>query len=214
MINRGVLFAHLALPAMLLGQAKPTDPSWINPVTGLGSVSSTHYEPLTGSERRHLYLKQNFTSIGAATAVMVPSIFDQLGKQPPEWGSSAEGFSKRLASRFGTAVVQGSVQAAGCAVLGQDPRYIRSSSTGVARRAGHALLFTFLTYNEAGRPRPALATLGSYYASSMATTLWLPGRYTPLGDGVRDGTRQVLFGALVNQVQEFWPEIRRILRRR
>jgi len=68
------------------------------------------------------------------------------------------------------------------------------------------LLFSLLTFNNDGKPRPAVATLGSYYASSMIATSWMPSRYTALGDGVRDGNRQVIMGSLANLVQEFWPE--------
>jgi hypothetical protein len=190
-------------------QPKPTG---VNPLTGLGMVSSVDYKPLTGEERWKLYYKQNFMSLGAATAVVIPAAMDHLYKQPPEWGSHNDALGKRLASRFGTAVIQGTTQAAACAALGQDPRYIRSGSSGWLRRAGHAALFSVLTYNNEGKRRFALGTVGSYYASSMATTLWFPGRYTALGDGVRDGNRQIALSALVNQVQEFWPEIRRIFR--
>jgi hypothetical protein len=38
--------------------------------------------------------------------------------------------------------------------------------------------------------------------------------YKALGDGVRDGNRQVILAGLVNQFQEFWPEIKRYVFRR
>jgi len=221
-----LLFAFVAAPSAIRGQDEPQrkpdpvpsqqyqpKPTGVNPLTGLGMVSSVDYRPLTGDERWKLYYKQNFTSLGAAVAVVIPAGMDHLYKQPPEWGSHNDALGKRLASRFGTAVIQGTTQAAACAALGQDPRYIRSSSSGWLRRAGHAALFSVLTYNNEGKRRFALGTVGSYYASSMATTLWFPGRYTALGDGVRDGNRQIALSALVNEVQEFWPEIRRIFRR-
>src|SRR5207253_672699 len=112
---------------------------------------------------------------------------------------------------LGTAVVQGTVQSAGCALLGQDPRYIRSSSEKVLNRSLHAILFGTITYNNEGKKRPALATLSSYYASSVIATSWMPDRYTSLGDGVRDANRQVVLSCLVNEIQEFWPEITKLL---
>jgi len=70
-----------------------------------------------------------------------------------------------------------------------------------------------MTYNNDGKTRPAFASLGATYAGSMITTLWLPKRYTALGDGVRDANLQVAFGGMFNLVEEFWPEIKRIFKR-
>jgi hypothetical protein len=186
----------------------------VNPITGVGSVSATSYKRLTGQERWHLYIKQNFTSVGAYLGVFTGSILDQLGDQPPEWEQGPAGYGQRLLSRFGTGVIQGSIQGAACAVVGQDPRYIRSGSGQLWHRAGHAFLYSLLTYNNDGKPRLALATLGSYYASSMIATSWLPTRYTPLGDGIRDGNRQVILAGFANLIQEFWPEIKKTIRRK
>jgi len=185
----------------------------INPITGTGSVSGISYSPLTNEQRWQLYLNQNFKTTGAYLGMFASSIIDHVQDSPPEWGDGAAGYGKRLASRFGTNVIQGTVQAAGCAALGFDPRYVRSKSTGALSRTGHALLYTFVTLNNEGKPRPSVATLGSYYASGMMSVLWLPQRYTALGDGIRDGNRQVIYGGLFNVVQEFWPEVKRLFRR-
>jgi len=185
----------------------------INPLTGTGSVSGISYSPLTNKQRWQLYLNQNFRTTGAYLGMFASSLIDHVQDSPPEWGDGAEGYGKRLASRFGTNVIQGTVQAAGCAALGFDPRYVRSKSTGTLSRTGHALLYTFVTLNNEGKPRPSVATLGSYYASGMMSVLWLPQRYTALGDGIRDGNRQVIYSGLFNVVQEFWPEVKRLFRR-
>ncbi len=59
-----------------------------------------------------------------------------------------------------------------------------------------------------------MAAVLSYYAAGMTTTFWLPSDHSPLDDGVRAGTRQLVFAGFVNQWQEFWPSIRRYLHRR
>ncbi len=186
----------------------------VNMFTGLGMVSADHYQALTRRQRWEYYVNQNFTSVGSYFGPVASSIIDQVNGQPPEWGGGMEGFGRRLASRYGTGVIQGTVQSAGAALLGQDPRYIRSANQGVFHRVGHAFVYSLITYNNSGQNRLALATLGSYYASSMLTNTWYPGRFTALGDGVRDGNRQVILAGLVNQFQEFWPEIRHYVLRR
>jgi hypothetical protein len=186
----------------------------VNVFTGLGMVSSAEYKPLDRHRRWEYYVSQNFTSIGSYFGPVAASLIDQIGGQPPEWGGGVGGYGRRLASRLGTDVIQGTVQSAGAAALGQEPRYIRSSDSGIAHRIGHAFVYSLITYNNEGKNRPALATVGSYYASSMLANTWYPGRFTALGDGVRDGNRQVILASLMNQFQEFWPEIRRYVLRR
>src|SRR5258706_10469805 len=186
----------------------------INPITGVGTVSAVDYQALAGAQRWHLYFRQNFTTVGAYLGIFMGSVLDQLGNQPPEWGQGISGYGERLVSRFGSGIVQGTIQASACALVKQDPRYIRSGSERPWPRAVHALLYSVLTYNNEGKPRLAVATVGSYYSSSMIATTWLPTRYSPLGDGVRDGNRQVILASLSNLVQEFWPEIRKIMGRK
>jgi hypothetical protein len=186
----------------------------INTVTGLGMTSAKDYTPLTGKQRWQYYLNQNFLSTGAFFGPVLLSTVDQIGNQPPEWGGGMKGYGRRLASRFGTSVVQGSTQSLGCALLHQEPRYIRSADSGALKRIGHAFVFTLITYNNEGKKRPALASLSSYYVSAFVADSWMPSRYTVAGDAVRDGNRTVIFAALINQMQEFWPEIRRYVFRR
>jgi len=47
----------------------------------------------------------------------------------------------------------------------------------------------------------------------MITTLWMPKRYTMLGDGVRDGNLQLAYSGMFNLVEEFWPEIKKVFKR-
>ncbi len=196
------------------GAQDPQDATGVNVFTGLGMVSAEHYKPLDRRGRWEYFLNQNFTSAGAYFGPVLSSVIDQAGGQPPEWGGGMSGYGRRLASRLGTGVIMGTVQSAGCAVLGQDPRYIRSADKSAPRRIVHAVAYSVVTYDNEGKRRPALATLGSYYAAAMLTDYWYPGRFSALGDGVRDGNRQVIMSALVNQFQEFWPEIRHYVLRR
>ncbi len=183
----------------------------VNAFTGIGTVSAKDYQPLTGKQRWQYYVTQNFWSVGAYFGPVLSSVIDQVSGEPPEWGGGMEGYGLRLASRVGSGIVGGTVQSAGCALLGQEPRYIQSTSPHVLQRVGHAFLFTFVTFNNEGKKRFALPSLGSYYVSAIATDLWLPERYTVLGDGIRDGNRGVILGVLLNQFQEFWPDIKRIV---
>jgi hypothetical protein len=192
---------------------KKDNPAKINIFTGIGHVSKDAYKPLTGKERWHLYLNQTFIPPEAYFGVLWSSLVDHIDHDPPEWGQGMAGYGLRLASRFGTNVVQNSILAVGAVTLHEEPRYINSSSKGFFHRSGHALLFTVVTYNNSGKMTPAIASVGSIYAASMITTLWMPQRYTVLGDGVRDGNLQLAFGGMFNLIEEFWPEIKKAFKR-
>ena len=120
----------------------------INPVTGIASVSSTDYKPLTSHERWKLYFKQNYWSMGAYFGPCVSALLvDQTTGEPPEWGGGIGGYGRRLGSRLGTAIVQGTFQAPVAALLGEDTRYISSGQEGFKKRVKHVVLFSFITYN-------------------------------------------------------------------
>ena len=192
---------------------KKDDPTKINIFTGISRVSQNGYKPLTGKERWQLYLNQTFLPPEAYFGAIWSSLLDHIANDPPEWGQSMSGYGLRLASRVGTSVVQNSILAAGAATLHEEPRYISSSSKGFFHRSGHALLFTLVTYNNDGKMTPAIANVGSTYAASMITTLWMPKRYMILGDGLRDANLQLAFGGMFNLVEEFWPEVKKVFKR-
>jgi hypothetical protein len=181
----------------------------VNPVTGLASASESDYSPLTGDERWELYLKQNYASWGAYVGSFWSAlVFDQSTGNPKEYGGGFPGYGRRVASRFGSAVIQGSFQAPVAALLQEDVRYITSNQHGFKRRARHAVLYSFLTYNNQGQPTPNIGNLGGYYAASAASTLWLPVHSNVATYALSDGSQQAGVSVLVNLLQEFWPEIR------
>jgi hypothetical protein len=187
----------------------------VNPVTGLALASPSNYTPLTGAERWKLYVKMTYGSAGPyLSPIMTALLLDQANGTPRQWGAGFPGFGRRLASRAGNAVLQGSFQAPLAAILHEDVRYIPTSQRSFPRRALHAVLYSFLTYNDKGHPTLNIANLTAYYASTAVTTTWLPGiqnaaRYTFI-----NASEQIALSFPLNVVQEFWPEIRRHVFRR
>lgn len=167
----------------------------VNPVTGVVTTAAANYRPLTGRERWKLYWKQNYFSIGAYFGpVFTALVLDQATGSPPQWGGGLDGYGRRLASRTGSAIIQGTVQAPLAAILHEDVRY--------------------LTFNDQGHPTPNTANLGAYYASTAVTTLWLPGKYNVARYTLANSTEQIALTVPVNVLQEFWPEVtHKVLRR-
>jgi len=182
----------------------------VNPVTGLAVTPESSYSPLTGNERWKLYFKMNYLSVGSYFApVFTALLLDQATGSPPQWGGGFPGLGRRVASRVGNAIVLGTFQAPVAFALHEDVRYITTRRHGFMRRAAHAALYTFLTYNSQGRPTLNIASLSAYYVSTAASTAWLPGPHNLAGYTFSNGTEQIGLSASLNVVQEFWPEIRR-----
>lgn len=187
----------------------------VNPLTGLATSSGADYRPLTANERWKLYWKQNYASVGAYLGPFAAAlVLDQARGDPHEWGGGFPGYGRRVASRVGGAIVQGTFQAPVAALLREDVRYISSGRHSAKRRALHAVAYSFLTYTNDGHPTLNIANLGGYYASSAASTLWLPGHYNVATHALSDGSLQIAISIPVNLLQEFWPDIdRRVLHR-
>jgi hypothetical protein len=180
----------------------------VNPVTGMVTTAASNYRPLTGKERWKLYWKQNYFSIGAYFGpVFTALVLDQATGSPAQWGGGFQGYGLRVASRTGSAILQGTVQAPLALILHEDVRYVASHDRRSKRRALHAVAYSFLTFNDQGHPTPNIANLGAYYASTAITTLWLPGKYDVARYTLTNSTEQIALTVPVNMLQEFWPEV-------
>jgi len=187
----------------------------VNPLTGLALASQSNYSPLTGTERWKLYLKMTYGSAGPYFSPVVNALLlDQDNGTPRQWGGGFPGLGRRLASRAGNAVLQGTFQAPLAALLHEDVRYIPTTQRSFQRRALHAILYSFLTYNDKGHPTLNIANLTAFYASTAVTTAWLPGVQNAARYTFTNASEQIALSFPLNVVQEFWPEIRRHVFRR
>ncbi len=194
-----LLFA-LALP--LFGQAaKDQDPS----------TSDKDYTPLTGKERAHYYLKETVASPGMYFASFGAALGEQKNNKPPEWGQGAKGYFHRVGSEFSLFAISRTINNGGSAALGYDPRYIHSGNKGFPKRFVHAIAWSFLTYDEHRHIRFDAPVVAGAYGSGMISSLWFPGRYSPMHDGVRTGNIQMGAHVAVNILKEFTPELKRMI---
>jgi len=182
----------------------------VNPLTGLAEAPESGYRSLTGAERVKLYFTMNYWSAGAYFGPFLSALLlDQATGSPAQWGGGFSGYGRRVASRLGNAILQGTFQAPVAAILHEDVRYITSSRHGFKHRAAHAIAYSFLTYNDQGRPTLNVANLSAYYASTAVSTAWLPGHHNLAGYTFGNASEQIALTMPVNLLQEFWPEVRR-----
>jgi hypothetical protein len=132
---------------------------------------------------------------------------------PREWGDGWAAYGRRLASTEGCGVIHGVLAFGLDTALHQDPRYFRSDRKGFFRRMAHAARETILTHTDSGGETFSTWRMGSAYGSEFLSNLWYPDRLDTVRLGFLQGSLRVGFDVVNNLTAEFWPDIRKKLRR-
>ena len=129
---------------------------------------------------------------------------------PRNWRQGAGAFGRN----YGDALASGaSLQTARfltSAILHEDFRYRRSSSTNPLARSLHALAFTFVDKSDSGHNRVAVSNFAGAAASGFVGNLYLPAGYNDLSHA--ESRAAISFAALAGQnlLREFVPDILRL----
>ena len=133
---------------------------------------------------------------------------------PKEWGDGWAAYGRRVASTEGCAVIHSALAFGLDTALHQDPRYFRSDRKGLWRRMAHAARETILTHTDAGGETLSTWRLGSAYGAAFLSNLWYPDRLDTVRLGFLQGSLRAGFDLVSNLSAEFWPSIKKKLRRR
>ena len=132
-----------------------------------------------------------------------------IWNRPEEWGRSAQGFGRRVATRTANVAVANGVEASLGAVWGEDPRFIRKGEGSFGSRAGHVLKMTIMARYRDGSTKFAYARLIGNTSGNVMQNAWMP----PSSKGFDNIAYNVGVGisARAGSVafQEFWPDVRK-----
>ena len=130
---------------------------------------------------------------------------------PREWGQGGLGYGKRFGSTLAYGGVRNLLGFGLDSALHEDPRYYRSTESGMWRRARHAFRETILTHKDSGGETLATWRLGSAYGAAFISNQWYPDRVNTVALGFSQGSTQIGFDFLSNLGSEFWPDIKKKL---
>jgi hypothetical protein len=164
---------------------------------------------MTTEDRWKDYVRQNFAQPGAFFQTFFTALGDQTGNVPSAWGKGLGAFPRRAGSEFARFTIGGTIKSAMAAGLHEDTRFYPCACRGVLSRTAHAVSRTVLTYNQNGKRTLDIAGL---YGGPVIMTAWYPGRYTPLGYGVRQGNLAIGITAGIYLIREFSPELKGLFR--
>jgi hypothetical protein len=167
---------------------------------------------MTNEDRWKDYVRQNFAQPGAFFQTFFTALGDQTGDVPSEWGKGLGAFPRRAGSEFGRFTIGGTIKSAMAAGLHEDTRFYPCACRGIWRRTAYAVSRTILTYNQNGKRTLDIAGLAGLYGGPIIMTAWYPGKYTPLGYGVRQGNLAVGITTGIYLIREFSPELKGLFR--
>ncbi len=235
-----VLLCLMALPGVFCSQAvaqDSTDPSAKVPVVpaqpGQTPTSGTSKDrlfwalpnfltlehagevpPLTAAEKFKVTLRSSFDPVeffwyGALAGL------SQAENSEPGFGQGAQGYGKRYGAYFADGTIENVMtEAILPSMLHQDPRYFQLGKGGFWRRTEYAVGHIFVTRMDRGTNQFNFSEIFGSAASAGISTY----AYHPPGDRTLENTASVWgselgYDALTYVVKEFWPDIRRKLRK-
>lgn len=177
-----------------------------------GATGPTQWIPPTWAERRQVLLKKMFGP--QAILETVPgAAFDTARDFPRQWGRGGPGITKRLGSQYGQFVIGEVIEMGVSALHKEDPRYFRMPNARFRKRLGHALTSTVVVRDIHGKPTIGLARLADVYGAWAIATTWNPPEQRHVGQIMKYGTLGLSIKAASNVFREFWPDVKRKLRR-
>jgi hypothetical protein len=156
------------------------------------------------------------STIGAPNlaAGVFTSAFSTAQNNPPEYGTHWDGYGKRQALRLTGAATSSLMEAELGALWGEDPRYRRATSTSAKSRVWHAVKTAFVAYDRNGKTIPAYARFIAIPTSNVIANSWRPDSQRTVGETTTRISLGFLSRITANTFAEFWPDIRRKLRKK
>ena len=176
------------------------------------AIGTVEYTPMTRSERLRGYLKGTFGPSSVASALASASL-GQLRDSPAEWGQGSSGFADRLGNAYAKHIIRGTLQYGASSVLHEDDRYLRSGKSGFWSRTGYAIGSTFLARRDNGDRTFAVARMGSAAGAAFISRAWQPDSTCGPSHAATSFGFTVATDIGRNVFREFWPDLKRHLKR-
>ena len=177
-----------------------------------GSTAPAQWRAPTWQERRQVFFKK-MLGPQAILETVPGAAFDTARGFPRQWGRGGTGIAKRLGSQYGQFVIGEAIEMGVSALHKEDPRYFRMPGARFGKRLGHALASTVVVRGADGRPTIGLARLADVYGAWAIATTWNPPEQRHFGQIVKYGTFGLSIKGASNVFREFWPDVKRKLRR-
>jgi len=177
--------------------------------------NSGHVPPLTAGQKFKVVARSSFDPVQYFWYGFLAGI-SQAQNSEPGFGQGAEGYGKRYGSAFADGTIENFMTAAVLpSLLHQDPRFFQSGQGGFGRRTGYAVSRIFVTRTDSGHQQFNFSEiLGSAASASISTYSYHPSGDRTFGNAMSVWGSQVGYDTVTIVIKEFWPDIRRKLRKK
>jgi len=171
--------------------------------------------PLTAGQKFKVVARSSFDYVQYPWYGFLAGI-SQAENSEPGFGQGAAGYGKR----FGAATADGTIEnfltsAVFPSLLRQDPRFFQSGHGGFWHRTGYAMSRVIITRGDSGHSQANFSEIiGSALAAGISTYSYHPSADRNVRNSVSVWGTQVGYDTLTYVVKEFWPDIRRKIRKK
>lgn len=210
-----VMLGRLLVLDATASAAQAPDPTALEqPQIPPSGLTASTYQPIDRSGRVSWIVDGTVGPKSLSVVGVLGAGFQTAFNTPSEWQRTWQGFGKRYAERLADVAISNTLEAALGALDGEEPRYIPSGRRGIWPRARYAIKTAFLAQRRDGHLAPAWSRYAGNIANNLIENTWLPpsvttGRQTILRSSL--GLVSRLGG---NAWEEFWPDVRKRLRKR
>ncbi|MBV9574186.1 MAG: hypothetical protein JOY93_09040, partial [Acidobacteriales bacterium] len=179
------------------------------------TVDTNDVPPLTSKQKFAVVLRASFDYVEYPWYGFLAAI-SQAQNSEPGYGQGWEGYGKRYGAAFADGTIENFMTGAILpSIFRQDPRYYQLGKGGFWHRAGYSVSRTFITRTDSGHQQFNVSeVLGSAMSATISTYSYHPRADRTLSNTASVWGSQVGYDTLTIVVKEFWPDIRRKMRKK
>ena len=177
--------------------------------------NSARVPPLTPKDKFQVVARGSFDPVQFVWYGFLSGI-SQAEDSEPGYGQGAEGYGKRYGAALADGTIENFMTAAVLpSIFRQDPRFFQDGQGGFLRRAGYSVSRIVITRTDAGHHEFNISeVLGSAMAAGISTYSYHPRSDRTLSNTASVWGSMVAYDTLTITLKEFWPDIRRKLRKK
>jgi hypothetical protein len=171
--------------------------------------------PLTSGQKFRVVVRSSFDYVEIPWYGLQAGI-SQAENSEPGYGQGAVGYGKR----FGAAAADGTIEnfmtsAIFPSVFHEDPRYFQLGKGSFVHRAGYSVSRILVTRTDSGHQQVNISEIfGSALAASISTYGYHPRADKTIVNTAEVWGNEVSYDTLTIVLKEFWPDIRRAIRKK
>jgi len=170
--------------------------------------------PLSTSTKYKLVARGSFDPAEFAFVGFV-ALIGQAKNSDPSYGQGMSDYAKRYGENFANQGIGNfMVEAVFPSLIHQDPRYFQLGKGRFLHRAGYAVSRIFIARTDSGHQRFNYSEFAGNAVTAGISNLYSPAQNRSVSDTFTTLGTQIMWDTVANEMKEFWPDLRRWIKRK